>query len=57
MSAYTILDVAISLALIYLALSLFCYAVKEWIARWFDLRSRTLKQSINLLLQNEQKKP
>ena len=52
MSVYTILDVAISLALIYLTLSIFCSALKEWIARWLDLRSTTLKQSINVILKD-----
>lgn len=52
MSVYTILDVAISLALIYLALSIFCSALKEWIARWLDLRSTTLRASIELILQD-----
>jgi hypothetical protein len=52
MSVYTILDVAISLALIYLALSIFCSALKEWVARWLDLRSTTLRASIELILQD-----
>lgn len=52
MSVYAILDVAISLALIYLALSIFCSAVKEWFSRWAELRAKTLQQSINLILQD-----
>ena len=46
----TVLDVTIGLVLIYLVLSLFCSAVKEWIARFLALRATTLRQGINELL-------
>ncbi|HXD47893.1 MAG TPA: hypothetical protein VN600_03920 [Gemmatimonadaceae bacterium] len=46
----TVLDVTIGLVLIYLVLSLFCSAVKEWIARFLALRATALRQGINELL-------
>jgi hypothetical protein len=44
------LEVAIGLVLVYTILSLFCTAINEWIARWFKLRSKTLKTGIEDLL-------
>jgi hypothetical protein len=44
------LEVAIGLVLTYTILSLFCTAINEWIARWFKLRSKTLKAGIEDLL-------
>jgi hypothetical protein len=46
----TVLDVTIGLVLIYLVLSLFCSAVKEWIARFLALRATALRQGINELV-------
>ncbi len=46
----TVLDVTIGLVLIYLTLSLFCSAIKEWIARFLALRATALRQGINELL-------
>jgi hypothetical protein len=45
-----VLDVTIGLVLVYLVLSLFCSAVKEWIARFLALRATALRQGINELV-------
>jgi hypothetical protein len=44
------LDTAIGLALMYAILSLVCTVLNEYIATWFSLRSKTLKDSLRKLL-------
>ena len=45
-----VLEVAIGLAFVYFFLSLICSTINEWIARLWELRSRTLEQAISNLL-------
>ena len=46
----SVLDVAIGLVFVYLVLGLMCTMANEWIAQFFDLRAKTLKQGIERLL-------
>ena len=46
----TIVDTAISMATIYLTLSLLCAALQEWLAQLFKLRSGHLERSMTELL-------
>jgi hypothetical protein len=48
-----ILEVAIGLVMVYLVMSTLCSGVTEWIARIFALRSDTLKDGIDELLNND----
>ena len=50
MFSSNVLEVAIGLVFVYLLFSLFCSAINEWIARWFALRGRTLRNGLNSLL-------
>jgi hypothetical protein len=49
-----ILEVAIGLVMIYLVMALLCSGVTEWIARIFALRSKTLKDGISKLINDDQ---
>ncbi len=46
----TVLEVALGLFLIYFVLSLLCSVLNEWIARFLELRSKTLEKGIRSLL-------
>src|SRR5437764_15256613 len=45
-----VLEIVIGLVLVYFVLSLFCSALNEWVARWTELRSKTLRSGIEMLL-------
>src|SRR5579862_1072147 len=45
-----VLEVAIALVFVYVIFSGFVSAIHEWLARWLELRSKTLKKSIGELL-------
>ncbi len=49
----TVLDVAVGLIFVYLLLSIFCTTLNEWIAGILQTRSKTLKQGIAGLLDNQ----
>ncbi len=45
-----VVDVTISIGVLYLAMALFCTAIQEWIAQILDLRAKHLKSAIKLLI-------
>lgn len=49
----TVLDVAIGPVFVYLLLAIICSAINEWIASWFNLRSKNLKSAITQLLDGQ----